>query len=179
MRQVPLIFPFSLALFFAIFGTVFLPDIRLFAFSPFLALLYNKTSLVRALWIATLCGLIIDLFCSEFHLGVYALNFCLTTLILYKQKKHFFEDKPLALSLFTALISIVSTVILLLLIFVFDHGLPFSKRLIVTDLVIMPIADALYAFLWFFCPMRLYLHIKKTGFRRFCSKLLSTFRSQE
>ncbi len=176
MRQVPLIFSFSLALFFATCGTVFLPRVHLFAFSPFLALLYNNTSFIKSLWMASLCGLIIDLLSSEFRFGVHALNYCLTTLLLYKQKKHFIEDKALALSLFTVIISIVSTPLQFFLISTFGRALPLSGKLILTDLMIMPVADAVYAFLWFTCPLKLYAHIKKIGWKAFYFKLLSYFR---
>ncbi len=176
MRQIPLLFPFSLACFFAIFGTALIPEIRLLAFSPFLALLYNRLNFQRSLWMASLCGLIVDLFSSEFRLGVHALNYCLTTFFLYKQKRHFFEDKPLALSLFTLLISVVSTILQLLLISIFDRALPLSGKLLITDLALMPLLDAAYAFCWFSCPMMLYLHIKKVGWRTFYSGLLKNFR---
>ena len=179
MRQVPLIFPFSLAFFFAICGTAFLPHIRLLAFAPFLALLYNRCSLHRSLWIASLCGFSIDLLSSEFRLGVHALNYCLTTLLLYQQKRHFFEDKPIALSLFTILISVTSTTLQLLLISIFDRALPLSLKLFYSDFIIMPIADGLYAFLWLSCPMMLYTHLKKMGWRAFSTKLLSAFRKSE
>jgi rod shape-determining protein MreD len=172
MRQTPLLFPFSLAFFFAVCGTVFLPRIHLFAFSPFLGILYNKCSFTKALWISSLCGLIIDLLSSEFRFGIHALCCCLTTLLLYKQKRHFVEDKALALSLFTVLISIVSTLLQLFLISIFDQALPFSAKLIVTDFMIMPLADAAYAFVWFTCPIKLYAHIKKVGWRTFYTKTL-------
>jgi rod shape-determining protein MreD len=173
MRQVPLYFSFSLAIFFTLFGSVFLPHVRLLTFSPFLALLYNQSNFLKSLWLASLCGLIVDLLSSEFRLGIHALNYCLTTLLLYAQKKHFFEDKPLALSLFTLLISIVSTLIQLVLISIFDRALPLSGKLLVTDLILMPAIDGLYAFLWFSCPILLFLSIKKTGWRAFWTKLLN------
>lgn len=146
MRQVPLLFPFALSCFFALFGTALFPQAKLIAFSPFLALVFNRSSFKASLWIASLCGLIVDLLSSEFHLGIHALNYCLTALILFHQKKHFFEDKPLALSLFTLLISAVSSLLQLLLISLFDRALPFSGKLIVADLFIMPLFDAVYAF---------------------------------
>lgn len=176
MRQVPLYFPFALALFFALFGLVFLPHVHLLVFSPFLGLLYNRCQFVGALWIASLCGLVIDLLSSEFRFGIHALNYGLTTLLLYKQKRHFVEDKPLALSLFTILISLVSTLWQLLLISIFDRALPLSGKLLFTDLVLMPLADALYAFLWFSCPMLLFLHIKKKGWRAFLNQFLHSIR---
>ncbi len=165
MQQIPLYFPFTLALFFALFGSALIPHVRLLAFSPFLALLYTRSSFLSAIWIASLCGLILDLFSSEFRLGIHALAYCLTTLFLYWQKKHFFEDKPLALSLFTLLISASETIVQLLLICIFDRTLPISSKLLATDLLLMPIADAIYAFLWFSCPMLLYLYFQKKGWR--------------
>jgi rod shape-determining protein MreD len=176
MRQVPLLFPFSFAFFFAICGTVFLPQIHLIAFSTFLALLYNKANFVKSLWIASLCGLAIDLLSSEFRFGIHALNYCLTTLLLYRQKRHFVEDRSLALSLFTVIISVASTLLQFFLISIFDRALPLSGKLIITDFMIMPLADAVYAFLWFTCPMKLFVHIKKVGWQAFSSKLLSYFR---
>src|SRR5579871_3135483 len=176
MRQVPLVLPFFLALFFAVSGNVFLPWLHLFAFSPFLALLYYKTNFVKSLWIASLCGLAMDLLSSEFRFGLHSLNYCLITLLLYQQKKHFVEDRSLALILFTFIISIVSTLVQFFLISIFGRALPFSAKLLITDLVIMPLADAVYAFIWFTCPMKLYIHIKKVGWKTFYSKLLGTFR---
>ncbi len=176
MRQVPLLFPFALSCFFALFGTALFPQAKLIAFSPFLALVFNRSSFKASLWIASLCGLIVDLLSSEFHLGIHALNYCLTALILFHQKKHFFEDKPLALSLFTLLISAVSSLLQLLLISLFDRALPFSGKLIVADLFIMPLFDAVYAFVWFCCPMMLYLHIKKVGWKSIYTKLLTKLR---
>jgi cell shape-determining protein MreD len=164
---------------FALSGTALLPHVRLLAFSPFLALLYNKASFVKALWIASLCGLIVDLLCSEMRLGVYALNYCGTTLLLYKQKRHFYEDKPVALSLFTALISIVSTLLQFFLISIFGQGFTLSAKLLLTDLAIMPLADAAYAYLWFTCPMLLYAYIKKVGWRNIYPKILFFFSKKE
>ena len=171
MRQIPLIFPFSIACFFALFAPALLSSIKLLPFSPFLAFLYNRSNFQTSLWIASLCGLIIDLFSSEFHLGIHALNLCLTTLLLYRQKKHFFEDKPLAYCLFALLIAATSSLLQLLLISIFDRALPFSMSLLATDLVLMPLVDAFYAFVCFCCPMLLYLHIKKIGWRVFWAKL--------
>jgi rod shape-determining protein MreD len=178
MRQIPLLFSFSLACFFAVFGTAITQEFKLFAFAPFLAIVYNRTELQKALWIAALCGAFIDLLSSEFVLGLHAVCYSLTTLMLFKQKKHFFEDKPLALSLFTALISMVATGMQLLLISIFDRALPLSVKLLMTDFLLMPLLDGVYAFFWFSCPMMLYLHIKKVGWRAFYSKVLFSFRLQ-
>ena len=173
MRRIPLWFPFSLAAVMAIFGTVFFPNIRILAFAPFFALVYNRKSFVTSMWIATLCGILIDLLCSQLKFGLYALNYCLTTFLIHRQKKHFFEDKPTALSLFTMLVSCTSTLLQLLLTYAFDKGLPFTWKLALTDLVGMPLVDALYAYLWFFCPMQCYAFVQKGGIRALWLRLRS------
>ena len=103
MRQVPFFFPFSIAAFFALFATALFPQVKFLAFSPFLALLYNRSNFHTSLWIASLCGLMIDLLSSEFRLGIHALTYCLATFLLYQQKKHFFSKiSSLALSLYSS-----------------------------------------------------------------------------
>lgn len=118
-----------------------------------------------SLWISALCGFIIDLLSSQYRFGIYGLNYCLTALFIYHQNRHFFEDKPLALSLYTAAVSCTSTVLQIILLYAFDKTLPFTLKLAITDLIGMPLVDAVYAFLWFTCPVRLYYHIKRVGWR--------------
>ena len=171
MRSDPLHFSFFLAVMASLFGTLFFPHIRILTFSPFLALTYNRTSLVSSMWIAALCGLILDLTSSELRIGTCALNFCITTLFLYRQKKHFFEDKLLALSLFTALISTVSTIVQLFLSSLFGSAFRLTAKLLFTDLIAMPLVDAVYAFLWFSCPILLYAYCKRVGLRHILAQL--------
>lgn len=165
MRKVPLTVPFFLALAFALFGNLFFPYLRLSAFAPFLAILYNRVHFSRALWIAFGCGLIIDLVSSHTRLGLYGLNLVLTTAALFPQRKHFFEDKASALALFTTLIAALSVLIQLFLIHVFDKGIPISFKTLLSDVVLMSLFDGLYAFLWFTSPMRLYTTIQKVGWK--------------
>ncbi len=179
MCKIPLWFPFSLAAIIAVFGTVFFPNIRLLAFAPFFALVYNRKSFVSSLWITTLCGIGIDLLCSQLKFGLHALNYCLTTAFIYKQKKHFFEDKPIALCLFTALVSCTSTFLQIMLTYAFDKGLPFTWKLALSDLVGMPIIDAIYAFVWFSCPIQLYIFVKKRGLRTLWRRIETYFKMIE
>jgi len=163
MRKIPLYFSFGFAAFAAVFGSVFFPYLRLSFFAPFLALSFHASTLSKSLWISLCCGCILDLISSEFKFGLYTLTYVLATLILYSQKRHFFEEKPLALSIFTAMISAVLTVLQFILIHLFDRGISFSTLTMLTDVIFMPALDGLYAFLWFTCPMRLYIYIKKVG----------------
>jgi rod shape-determining protein MreD len=159
---VNLLCAFALALIAAFFGTALLPSVRLIAFAPFLAIVYMRKSFITSLWIACLCGFIIDLLASQMRFGVYGLNYCATTVILYHQRRHFFEDKSLALAIYTALISCVTTALQMI---VFQKGVPFNLKLLVTDLIGMPILDACYVFLWFTCPIKGYHQLKKIGWR--------------
>jgi rod shape-determining protein MreD len=170
MRSVPLLFFFGLSLIPALFGSILFPFFPLSPFAPLLAITYYVTPFPKALWISCGCGLILDLFSSEFHFGVQALTLTTTTFILFHQKRHFFEDKPLAFSIFTAVISSVATLIQLIFIPLFDRGLSFSVLSFLTDAIALPMLDGLYGFLWFTCPMRLYIYVKKVGFKNLLRK---------
>lgn len=161
IRAIPLLFFFALALVPAIFGSILFPLLPLSAFAPFLAIVYYVAPFSRALWISFGCGLLLDLLSSEFHFGVHALTLTCTSTLLFHQKKHFFEDKPLAVFLFTAVISSLSAILMLLFVHIFDRGIPFSLSALVTDMIVLPFLDGAYGFLWFTCLGRLYIYIKK------------------
>ena len=165
MKTVPLYFPFCLALFVALFGAAFLPSLHLSTFSPFLALVFYRRSFASALWISFGCGVILDLLNSEARFGLYAFNLVVTTLFLYHQKKQFFEDKAIAFSLFTMAISAVSVMIQIFLLHALDRGITLSLHRIFTSAVLMSVCDGVYAFLWFTCPMKFYIYIKKVGWK--------------
>ena len=71
----------------------------------------------------------------------------------------------MALLMYTAVISSVATLLQLLFIPLFDRGIALSARSLITDALVLPIMDGIYGFLWFTCPMRLYIYIKKKGWR--------------
>ena len=172
MKSVPLPFFFSLALFFVFFGSILCPFFSLNPFAPFLAIVYYRAHFSKTLWISFFCGCILDLLSSEFHFGIYTLALTVSSALLFHQKKHFFEDKPLAFSLFTALISSVSTLVQIVFIYLFDRGIPFSFPTFLTDIILLPLMDGLYGFLWFICPMRLYIYVKKTGWKNLLKRIV-------
>jgi len=155
--------PFALALFAIFTETVLSPTWRLSPFIPFLAILYMRCGFVKALWLAALCGLILDLLNSELRFGLCAVTYTLVTLIAYRQKRHFFDDKPLALSLYTALISCIATLVHFL--FLYFAEKPFSKggKWILSDFFVMPLCDAALAFVWFTLPIMLYSYVQRVG----------------
>ncbi|HSX04091.1 MAG TPA: hypothetical protein VLG76_05120 [Rhabdochlamydiaceae bacterium] len=161
----PLIVPFLLACFALFFSPLFFPTFHLLAFAPFFATVFIRKGFLFSIWTAVLCGLLMDLLNSKFHFGFCAFNFCLTTLLVYAQRRNFFEDRLFSISCYTALISAVSSLIQLIFLALFEKHFPFKWHLIATDLILMPAFDALYGFLWFTCPMKIYKNIRKLKFR--------------
>lgn len=165
MKKPPLYFPFLLAFLMTLMSTAVFPGIRLMTFAPFFALSYYRLSFVKALWLSFGCGLLLDLLSSELRFGLYALASTIITAVFYRQKRHFFEDKALAYSAFSALISLALTAFLLFL-----TDLKLHIAAVITNLLLMPAIDGLYAFLWFTCPLKLYIYIQKTGWKNLFRK---------
>ena len=155
-----LIGAFFLSLFALYIQCVFIPKIALFVFAPFLAYVNLLSSFPKALILSMLAGGCMDLFSND-PFGVHALNYTLLTAFFRRFNRHFLHEKPLHVSLFTALISSFTTLLGFLLLFLFDRRIPFGGRWIFTDLIGMPIIDALYAFVWFSAPITLFQTLKK------------------
>jgi hypothetical protein len=164
MRKIPLIIPFLLALVAHLYGGIFTAPLHLIAFAPFFAISMQRLSLLGTLWTAALTGLLVDMTSSWLRFGFFALSYTLTCWIAYKQRKHFFEDQAISLSLYTAFISCLSSTVQLALLAFGPSRLPLDLPFLATDLLLMPLVDGLYAFLWFTCPLQLYTLIKR--FRR-------------
>ena len=141
----------------ALLATLFLPvlstDLRLLFFAPFLVILYYQKSYVTCLWGALFCGLVLDLTSSQMRIGFYAINYCLTTWLLYGQKCHFFSDSLVTLPLMTFLFSLISTLIGFMFMNAFVDRVLVSWEWVLTDLVAMPVLDATYAFIFFVLPL--------------------------
>lgn len=135
---------------------VLLPQVRLLFLVPFLIIVYYQKSYAKALWLSFLCGLILDLLNSHLLFGFYALNYTLTTGILYGQRRNFFADSLSTMPLMAFFFALTSTLIQLLLIYIFDRELALSWKWALTDLFLMPLADALYAFSCFILPFYLF-----------------------
>lgn len=124
-------------------------------FAPFLALASCSYSAHKALWLALLCGLILDIFsCHPFSMHIW--SYLVAALLLYKLKRHLFIQSPTSLFVATALFSLIATCIQAFLFFHFS----FNGRFLLTDLVIMPLMDGVYAFVCFVCPTRAYKEIR-------------------
>lgn len=146
---------FSLGFLALILQGILLPRLSILAFAPFVGLAILQPNLPRALWLSAAAGCVVDLF-SDDPMGLHALNYVVVAALLFRIRKHFSYEQPLHLSLFTALISVSSTLLQLVLLFLFDRRVPFGGKWILADLIGMPVIDALYAFVWVTAPLSLF-----------------------
>ena len=160
VKRIPLLVFFFLALFACVCASIWISHLKLHTFVPFLPLLYSRCSRISSLWISSLSGLILDLLTTQLRFGAHAMSFAIATLLLYQQKKHFNEEKPLALSLFTCQLSLIITMNLYLFSLFSYSSFSLSAKWFAVDLFFMSLLDSLYAFLWFSCPMLLYRHLQ-------------------
>lgn len=131
-------------------------------FTSFVALTFItlRHSLPIALWFAAFLGGIIDLL-SDDPMGVHALNYVSVTALLYRFRRHFLWDSPFHFSVFTAAFSLVSTFLQLLLLFLFDRRVPFDGKWILTDLIGMPLVDAVVALIGFSVPLLVFEYFRR------------------
>lgn len=144
------------------FQTLFSP-FRLFSFAPALVAIFGKVTFIPSLWIAVCFGTTVDLFSSSYPFGFYALNYTLITCLLYRYRCYFVA-KPIGLCSFTYIFSTFSTALAKVLLLFSKATLPLTLASLATDFFIMPIFDALYAFLCFSCPLICYNFLKKRWF---------------
>lgn len=142
--------------YFTLLATLLLPaitpNLRLNFFAPFLVIVFYQKTLPASLWVALCCGLVIDLLSSHSRIGIHALNFCLASWILYGQKRHFFADSLSTLPLMTFFFSVVSALLQVPLLYIFEKQVNTSVAWVLTDLIFMPALDAAYAFALFILP---------------------------
>jgi len=143
---------FLFALLLTLLSPAFAPSFNLQFFVPVLILSYYRKPLVACLWLSLCCGLILDLLASDHRLGLHALNYCLITLVLYNQKRNFFEDSLTTLPIMTLFFSVLSTGLQVILLVLFEKGLPLTIGWVATDLILLPLCDALYGFIFFTIP---------------------------
>lgn len=143
---------FVLSCSFTLLAPIVIPYAKLFFFSPFIIILFYQKSLSTTLWWALLCGLIVDLFNADTHLGLHAASYCVAAMLLYSQSRNFFSDTPSTLPIMSYLFSVVATVAYMGFIYIFEKKIVFTFGFVLTDLVYMPAFDALYAFCIYVLP---------------------------
>lgn len=156
-------FSFLFCLLLTLTIPVFFPSLRLSFFAPFLIISMYKEKLSTTLWFGLCCGLILDLMSSYPRLGMHALNFCAVLLILNPQKRYFFADSLTTLPIMTFFFASLSSLIMLFLAYTFEINGMLSWQWVFTDLIIMPAADAAYAFCCFILPALIFGKPRRRG----------------
>lgn len=146
---------FALCLILTVAIPSVFPTFRLMFFVPFLVIAMYQNSRITSLWLAFACGMILDLLSSSARLGIYALSFCLTMFMIYPQRKNFFADSLSTLPIMTFAFSATSTTLLACILYIIDMHNIFSWPWFFSDIIIMPAADAAYAFALFILPAML------------------------
>lgn len=157
-----LIFTFIMSFLGELLQGFILPGVSLFVFTPLIALISAKKPLLTSLWSLAFSGVVVDLL-SDHPFGIHALSFVLTALCVYRFRRLFLADSLLQLPLFTALTSAFHGPILLFLLFLFDRRVPFAGKWLFWDLTLMPLFDALFAFLWIVGPWAFIQKIYRYG----------------
>ena len=158
--QIKLILGGILASLFALIVPPLFPHLKISPFIPFLILVITHSSLAKSLWIAFGIGLCMDLL-SEGAFSVNTLALCVTVAYLFTKRRYFIKENPYNLSLFTTLFLICLTLLYIPLFFIFDGRVLLSGKWLVTDLLLYPLFDGLYAYFWFTLPFALWEKLEK------------------
>lgn len=124
----------------------------LLGFAPFLGVCLMRVRLRSCLWLAAGAGFLVDLF-SEDPIGLHALNYVVVSGILVRFRKRFSFEEPLHLGIYTVAISFVSTILQLILLFLFDRRVPIHGKWALIDLFCMPLVDGVYGLIWIAGPL--------------------------
>jgi len=149
--------------FICCFSMIFLSDFKLIYFAPLIIFLFYNISFISILWLAALVGFLQDLFSSNF-LGLNAISYLVVSIFLYREKKYF-NDKPINLSIFTYVFSMIFSILSPILLFVFDKKISLSITWIITDIVLYPMLDGIYAFVFFAMPIVFFEYLRKIGYK--------------
>jgi len=156
---------FFLLLFIAMISMIFFSsfvNIKFIYFAPFIIFLFYRFNFITILWISTLLGFFQDLFSSSFF-GISAISYLICSIILFREKR-FFNDKPINLSIFTIIYSVIYSLFNPILFFIFDKKINLSIKWVATDLLIFPLLDGIYALILFAMPILLIENFTKFGF---------------
>lgn len=150
MRSLILLFFYSLNL--SLVFPLFFPFWRPLYFAPFLIICYKRRPLPFCLGWSLVCGIFIDLFSFYTPLGNYSLNYCLTTLCLYRYRLYLFEDRFSTLPLLTFFFASLSFFIQIGIFTITGKAFTLSWEAMGDNLIWMPLQDVLYAIFAFTLP---------------------------
>ena len=179
MKKVTLIPYFSLAFFYHLSLPYFNSLFPVLYFAPFFTTCYSRCSLFFCLWTSFFIGFFLDMCSTSTPLGFYPICSIVTTIILYRCRIYFLEDKVIPFSLYTGLYSLTYTLIFTFLHCFFDINFKLSPLPFILDITFLPILDTLYHLLLFTLPISGYLFLtareQKAFFLRIKKRLFITY----
>ncbi len=151
----PLIFnsAFIFSLLCHLLTPLVFPLVKLSYFSPFIVLALYKKNQTQFLNYCLIAGFILDLL-STTPFGFWTINYLVCGWLLLYIKPFFFQDKLMTLPLVTLLFSQISTLFYALATHLFFQKFNLNIYWIMTDLVVYPIFDAIFAVAAYTFPMR-------------------------
>src|SRR3990167_7930280 len=148
--------PFTLSFLVLLIFPAIIPQIRLLALVPLLTFVCFHYSLAAALWISMFAGLLVDLYSKSAPMGFFALNYTLTSIIVFRYRSYFTFEKVHIFSLYAVLYSFISTLLHFILYGLIEMHFKLHFFSIITDLILMPIFDGVYSLVCVFFPMKIY-----------------------
>ncbi|MCY3975339.1 MAG: hypothetical protein OXF02_07355 [Simkaniaceae bacterium] len=148
MRSVPLSPFLFLGLLFLFHPKGVTGTYHIYPFLPFLTICFIRLPLPKLLWSGVLAGVIVDLFTSLYPFGTHALLFTLALFTLNKCRL-FPREQGLGPLFCATLLSSLITCLELGFLHLRGITLPFTRRGIVTDLLLMPLADGIITLIAF------------------------------
>jgi len=146
-----LLYPAIICLSATLLMPAFFPEIRLFYLSPLLVMMSYRLPLQKYLIYSFVLGTFFGIFSFESRLGLMGLVFVLTSALTHPLKRYVFGDRFYTLPLMTFLLGSLFTLIQGFFFSIFASAeAPFEA--VFTEVIIMPLGDALFAFVVFVLP---------------------------
>ncbi|MBI5273506.1 MAG: rod shape-determining protein MreD [Chlamydiales bacterium] len=151
MRQY-VTYSFFISLSICLFSSVFLPFFHLNYFAPLLCTLAKLLPLHQSIWIAFFCGLMLDSLNFTLSFGIYALSYVLCMIFIYRIKHFFFDDKTFSFALLVSVFSLLFSILEMMFCSINHKSYSFSFFSLISQVLIMPIINGIYGFLWVIFP---------------------------
>jgi hypothetical protein len=157
---------FLIAFILQLFAPTFGYPLTIHYFIPPLVASFYAFSLTSVLWLSFICGALADCFFSMPRLGFLTSSYLFAALLLYKGRHYFFKDSPTTLGILTFFFSFLVSTFAIFLAFLFDISTSCLLFSFVSELLLMPCCDALYAFFVFSLPCLLFLRYHRSSRNR-------------
>lgn len=172
MRKKYLWFFFSLSTFLTLISPSFLFHFRMHPYASFLAYIMFRNNTKTTLSFSFLCGLMLDLFSTEFPFGILCLIYIFSTGIIFFKKFLLIYKETLFIPIYTFFISLAISALFWISksIMGFSNNLTFP--IFFREGLLMSLVDTLFALIVYSLPIKTVLILRKKGFNfNFLTKL--------